>query len=180
MRLHHHHLFLSSSFNQTSPLSKFLANPSGAGPVKSSDCAADQIKLTDAPTNPYLHSHHPRPRRRPRTPPISRLSSSVHHHRQSWGVPSVFIMSPVSKTAPQIYLLSLNDAGGPDVAGSGYINLPAPRTPYSLRIAIEGTSSICREGSLWINIPEEGAPFERTKFREFKLVSHPSGITPRS
>lgn len=70
--------------------------------------------------------------------------------------------------APQIYLLSLGDDGSPDIAGLRYINLPAPRDPYALRFAIEGTSSICRDGSLWVNIPEGGAEFERSKFREFK------------
>lgn len=80
-------------------------------------------------------------------------------------------MSPSrEKPVPQVYSLTLNDAGGPDIAGSTYINLPAPREPYSLRFAIEGTSSVCREGSLWINIPEKGAEFKRTKFREFKCV----------
>jgi glycogen debranching enzyme len=50
----------------------------------------------------------------------------------------------------------------------GYIYLPPPpKGGYVLRFIIEGTSSICRQGSLWVNIPEEGKPFERYSFREF-------------
>src|SRR5271155_5096908 len=68
-----------------------------------------------------------------------------------------------------IYLLPLTDDGAPGVRG-GYIYLPAPTNPpYKLRFAIEGTSSICRQGSLWVNIPNAGEPFERSKFREYKL-----------
>jgi glycogen debranching enzyme len=69
----------------------------------------------------------------------------------------------------KVYLLPLTDNGAPDIPG-GYIYLPAPTNPpYNLRFAIEGASSICRQGSLWVNIPAEGQEFERTKFREFKL-----------
>ena len=51
-----------------------------------------------------------------------------------------------------------------------YVYLPAPTTPaYHLRLTIEGTSSICREGSLWVNIPAEGEEFDRSKFRQYKL-----------
>ncbi|KAI9367985.1 glycogen debranching enzyme [Aspergillus egyptiacus] len=67
------------------------------------------------------------------------------------------------------YLLPLKDDGSPDVPG-GYIYLPPPDSPtYSLRFVIEGSSSICREGTLWVNIPEIGNPFERSSFRGFKL-----------
>jgi glycogen debranching enzyme len=67
----------------------------------------------------------------------------------------------------QVYLLPLKDDGSPDVPG-GYIYLPPPpKGGYVLRFIIEGTSSICRQGSLWVNIPEEGKPFERYSFREF-------------
>jgi len=67
----------------------------------------------------------------------------------------------------QVYLLPLTDDGAPDIPGE-YIYLPPPTTPsYVLRLVIEGTSSICREGSLWTNIPEEGAEFDRAKFRQF-------------
>jgi glycogen debranching enzyme len=69
---------------------------------------------------------------------------------------------------PQVYLLPLKDDGSPDVPG-GYIYLaPPPKSGYVLRFIIEGTSSICRQGSLWVNIPEEGKPFERWSFREFR------------
>lgn len=70
-----------------------------------------------------------------------------------------------------IYLLRLQDDGSPDVSSSGYIYLPAPTDPvYSLRIAIEGTSSICREGTLWINIPEPGKAFVRSVYRPYSWV----------
>ncbi|EPS29585.1 putative glycogen debranching enzyme [Penicillium oxalicum 114-2] len=69
----------------------------------------------------------------------------------------------------QVYLLPLKDDGSPDVPG-GYIYLPSPGDEgYVLRFIIEGTSSICRQGSLWVNIPEEGKAFERTSFHEFSL-----------
>lgn len=69
----------------------------------------------------------------------------------------------------EIYLLPLTDDGAPEIPG-GYIYLPAPTNPpYDLRFAIEGASSICRQGSLWVNIPNAGEPFERSKFREYKL-----------
>ncbi|EDN97939.1 hypothetical protein SS1G_12795 [Sclerotinia sclerotiorum 1980 UF-70] len=69
----------------------------------------------------------------------------------------------------EVYLLPLKDDGSPDVSG-GYIYLtPKGTEPIIVRFAIEGTSSICREGSLWVNIPEKGAEFQRDQFREFKL-----------
>ncbi|KIW84549.1 glycogen debranching enzyme [Fonsecaea pedrosoi CBS 271.37] len=71
----------------------------------------------------------------------------------------------------QVYLLPLTDAGAPDVPNE-YIYLPAPTEPaYYLRFAIEGTSSICRQGSLWVNFPLKGQPFDRKRYHEFKL--HP-------
>ena len=69
-----------------------------------------------------------------------------------------------------VYLLPLADDGSPDVPG-GYILLPPPSNPpYVLRFCIEGTSPICREGSLWTNAPAEGQSFVRDRFREFKYV----------
>ena len=78
-------------------------------------------------------------------------------------------MSPAKDVPPKVYLLALDDAGAPDIVGP-YINLPAPQTPYVLRFAIQGASSICREGSLWINMPEAEEHFDRDRFREFKSV----------
>ncbi|OJI96385.1 hypothetical protein ASPVEDRAFT_122685 [Aspergillus versicolor CBS 583.65] len=67
------------------------------------------------------------------------------------------------------YLLPLKDDGSPDVPG-GYIYLPPPDSlKYSLRFLIEGSSSICRDGTLWVNIPEGGQSFDRQGFRAFKL-----------
>jgi N-terminal domain from the human glycogen debranching enzyme len=80
-------------------------------------------------------------------------------------------MSPNStQSTRQVYVLPLTDDGAPDVPGD-YLYLPAPgNKPYTLRFAIDGTSSICRQGSLWVNFPEAGQEFDRYKFREFKLV----------
>ncbi len=69
----------------------------------------------------------------------------------------------------QVYNLPLTDAGAPDVPNE-YIYLPAPTEPaYYLRFAIEGTSSICRQGSLWVNFPLNDQPFDRNRYHEFKL-----------
>ena len=77
-------------------------------------------------------------------------------------------MAPKEVVSNEVYLLPLKDDGSPDVAG-GYIYLtPKSNAPITVRFAIEGTSSICRHGSLWVNIPEEGAEFQRDRFREFK------------
>lgn len=71
-------------------------------------------------------------------------------------------------TSTHVYLLPLKDDGSPDIPG-GYVYLPPPKgSGYLLRFVIEGTSSICREGSLWVNIPEQGKEFERSKFRQFQ------------
>lgn len=78
-------------------------------------------------------------------------------------------------TSSEVYLLPLHDDGSPQVGGNQYIYLTPTNTssddnPIVVRFAIEGTSSICRHGSLWVNIPEKGAAFQRDHFREFKLV----------
>ena len=67
-----------------------------------------------------------------------------------------------------VYLLPLNDDGSPQIQGE-YIYL-APRCDdtITVRFTIEGTSSICRHGSLWVNIPERGIEFRRDHFREYK------------
>lgn len=70
----------------------------------------------------------------------------------------------------EIYVLPLTDEGGPDVP-SGYLYLPPPSDPlYHLRFEIEGTSSICRQGSLWVNIPLPGRAFLRDQYHEYKCV----------
>lgn len=78
-------------------------------------------------------------------------------------------MAPnASNTANEVYLLPLLDDGSPDVPG-GYIYLePKSAAPIIVRFAIGGTSSICRHGSLWVNINAPGEPFKRDAFREFK------------
>ena len=78
-------------------------------------------------------------------------------------------------TSTEVYLLPLNDDGSPQVAGEYIYLAPSSRDPITLRFEIEGTSSIARHGSLWVNIPEKGTPFRRDKFREFKYVSSKIG-----
>ncbi|KAK5173455.1 bifunctional 4-alpha-glucanotransferase/amylo-alpha-1,6-glucosidase [Saxophila tyrrhenica] len=80
-------------------------------------------------------------------------------------------MSPQQVHDNTVYLLPLKDDGTPDLPGEPpYIYLSPPTVPaYSVRFEIEGTSSITRQGSLWVNIPERHQPFDRKKFREIKL-----------
>ncbi|KJZ72119.1 hypothetical protein HIM_08492 [Hirsutella minnesotensis 3608] len=78
-------------------------------------------------------------------------------------------MSPGIMTSTEVFLLPLNDDGSPRVPGEYVYLAPKSHDPIVLRFAIEGTSSICRHGSLWVNIPQEGADFRRDHFREFKL-----------
>ncbi|KAL5379066.1 hypothetical protein DPSP01_008701 [Paraphaeosphaeria sporulosa] len=69
-----------------------------------------------------------------------------------------------------VYLLPLADNGAPKVDGQ-YILLPPPNkdSPYHVCFEVQGTSSICREGSLWVNIPAKGEKFQRDHYREYKL-----------
>ncbi|KAL1843701.1 hypothetical protein VTJ49DRAFT_401 [Mycothermus thermophilus] len=79
-------------------------------------------------------------------------------------------MAPKTVVSNDVYLLPLNDDGSPQVAGQYIYLAPTTHDPITIRFAIEGTSSICRHGSLWVNIPEKGVEFRRDRFREFKLV----------
>lgn len=72
-------------------------------------------------------------------------------------------------TSQQVFLLPLNDDGSPQIAGE-YIYIESECPEVTVRFVIEGASSICRHGSLWVNIPEKDVPFRRTQFREFKYV----------
>ena len=83
-------------------------------------------------------------------------------------------MIPPTMVSNEVYLLPLNDDGSPQVAGEYIYLAPKTNDPVTIRFAIEGTSSICRHGSLWVNIPEKGAEFRRDKFREFQYVASPS------
>ena len=75
-----------------------------------------------------------------------------------------------SKSSPEVWLLQLTDYGAPNVP-LGYIYLPPPTDPaYILRFEIEGTSSICRQGSLWVNIPAFGERFRRGQYRRYEWV----------
>lgn len=80
-------------------------------------------------------------------------------------------MAASTKPAAQaVYQLPLTDAGAPAVPGT-YIYLPPPTEPaYLVRFQIEGCSSICRYGSLWVNIPPKGQKFKRNHYREYKSV----------
>lgn len=76
-------------------------------------------------------------------------------------------MSPGTMTSREVFLLHLNDDGSPDVAGEYIYLAPQSRDPVTVRFVIEGASSICRHGSLWVNIPGKDEEFRRDKFREF-------------
>ncbi len=97
-------------------------------------------------------------------PPVDRVTSPGHQSHN---------MSPQQVHNNTVHLLPLKDDGSPDLPGDPpYIYLPPPTTPaYSVRFEIEGTSSICRQGSLWVNIPGKHDQFDRKKFKEYKCVS---------
>lgn len=71
-------------------------------------------------------------------------------------------------TSNEVYLLPLNDDGSPQVQGEYIYLAPTNDYPVTIRFAIEGTSSICRHGSLWVNIPQRDEEFNRHRFREYK------------
>ncbi|KAF5561498.1 glycogen debranching enzyme [Fusarium phyllophilum] len=77
---------------------------------------------------------------------------------------------PHTMTSNEVYLLPLNDDGSPQVQGEYIYLAPRSHEPVTVRFAIEGTSSICRHGSLWVNIPAQVDEFRRDHFREFKLT----------
>lgn len=79
-------------------------------------------------------------------------------------------MSPQQINNHTVHLLPLKDDGSPNLPGDPpYVYLPPPAHPaYSVRFQIDGMSSICREGSLWTNIPHKGEQFDRNKFNEYK------------
>lgn len=78
------------------------------------------------------------------------------------------MLLPADSDAQRVHCLNLRDDGSPNVAGP-YICLPPPTDPaYILRFSIQGTSAICRRGSLWTNIPASGEKFQRDRFREFQ------------
>ncbi|KAF2206072.1 glycogen debranching enzyme [Delitschia confertaspora ATCC 74209] len=85
--------------------------------------------------------------------------------------------APPTPAGYAVYLLPLTDQGAPAVPGL-YTYLPPPSDPaYVVRFQIEGTSSICRHGSLWVNIPAKGEKFRRDQYREFKLKPDFNGQT---
>ena len=100
------------------------------------------------------------------------MKSALNILRQPYSYCSAIIMPSQSKqTSGEVYLLPLTDDGAPDVPGE-YIYLPPPTDPvYIVRFAIEGTSSICRQGSLWVNAPTAGEHFQRDNYREYKSAS---------
>ncbi|CAJ2501625.1 Uu.00g044780.m01.CDS01 [Anthostomella pinea] len=78
-------------------------------------------------------------------------------------------MIPRTMTSNEVYVLPLKDNGAPAVPGEYIYLATRSEDPITVRFAIEGTSSICRQGSLWVNIPERGDEFHRNEFREYKL-----------
>ncbi|KAI1263133.1 glycoside hydrolase family 133 protein [Xylariaceae sp. FL1019] len=79
-------------------------------------------------------------------------------------------MAPRTVISSEVYILPLKDNGAPDVPGEYIYLAPRSENPITVRFTIEGTSSICRNGSLWVNIPQQGSEFHRNKFTEYKLV----------
>ena len=79
-------------------------------------------------------------------------------------------MVPPTMMSNEVYLVPLNDDGSPQIeSGSKYMYIEfSSDNPITLRFCIEGTSGICRHGSLWVNVPEQGTDFQRESFREFK------------
>lgn len=74
-------------------------------------------------------------------------------------------------SARNVYLLPLTDGGAPDVPG-GYIYLPSPSEPaYLIRFTIRGTSSICRQGTLWVNLPDKDEDFDRNNYKSYPYSS---------
>ena len=105
--------------------------------------------------------------------PLSFLNSATNAIIQSLAfLHSKFTMTvEPAASSKEVYLLQLTDAGAPAVPNE-YIYLPPPSDPpYILRFEIEGTSSICRQGSLWVNIPKPGARFLRQEYQEYKWVA---------
>lgn len=77
-------------------------------------------------------------------------------------------MGPRTVASNEVYLLHLNDDGSPAVPRHYVYIEPKTSEGLVLRFSIEGTSPICRHGSLWVNIPEKDKPYKRDEFREFK------------
>ena len=100
----------------------------------------------------------------------ARLHADVEKVGQSRQASSVMLSKTTTEQETEVYLLPLTDDGAPDVLG-GYISLPPPTTPpYCVRFSIEGTSSICRDGSFWVNFASAGEQFGRENFKGFMWV----------
>lgn len=80
------------------------------------------------------------------------------------------MMDPRTVASAEVYILYLNDDGSPRVPREYVYVDPQSDAGFTLRFSIEGTSSICRHGSLWINVPEEGVGFQREAYREYPCV----------
>lgn len=81
------------------------------------------------------------------------------------------MMDPRTVTSTEVYILYLNDDGSPRVPREYVYIDPQTDEDITLRFSVEGTSPICRHGSLWINVPEEGVGFKRDEYREYPYVS---------
>ncbi|KAL2106419.1 hypothetical protein VUR80DRAFT_6761 [Thermomyces stellatus] len=80
------------------------------------------------------------------------------------------MMDPRTVTSTEVYILYLNDDGSPRVPREYVYIDPQTDEDITLRFSVEGTSPICRHGSLWINVPEEGVGFKRDEYREYPLT----------
>ena len=89
------------------------------------------------------------------------------------------MLDPRTVTSNEVYILYLNDDGSPKVPREYVYIDPQSDGGFTLRFSIEGTSPICRHGSLWINVPEEGVGFERNEYREYPYETEiPPKIPP--
>lgn len=73
-------------------------------------------------------------------------------------------------TSHEVYLLPVNDNGSPQVENEYIYLQPQPNDPVIVRFVIDGASPLCRNGSLFVNIPDKGQPFDRAKYRQYKCV----------
>ncbi|KAG0237756.1 hypothetical protein BGW42_000162 [Actinomortierella wolfii] len=72
-----------------------------------------------------------------------------------------------------VYRVELDDDGSP-AEGRQYYRLPPPDTPYILRFTVVNGALASNNGVLWLNYPEDGQPFKRSKFHSIPLT----GIEP--
>ena len=79
-------------------------------------------------------------------------------------------MPSTSNPKNTIYTLPLSSHDASPAVPRAYVLLPPPTDPpYTLRLELQGSSPVCRQGTLWMNIPEDSeTEFKREAFRTFK------------